>query len=293
MSTVSMELVKELRVKTQVSLMECKKALEETSGNLEEAIVLLRKRGAAVAAKRADNETSQGRVACHVDESGKKGALVQISCETDFSANTESMQTFAQNVASHVAQTQTSAIEAILGEPLFNNANLSVQQSLDELIAKISENIKVAQTAYFEIEGPGVVQAYIHPGSLVGTMVQITATEEPKDQAALKEAAKNVCMQIAVTRPICINPEELDQTLVETERKLARDKLVDSPKPANVIEKIVEGRVKKYYADVCLTYQPYIKNDKQSIQQYLDEVGKANGTTLTIKQFVRFGVGNK
>lgn len=292
MSTISMELVKELRAKTQVSLMECKKSLEETNGDLERAMELLRKRGAAVAAKRSENETSQGRVACHVDEKGKHGALVQISCETDFSANTEDMQKFAQNVATLVDNKQTTAIDTLLTQAL-SGGSLTVQQTLEDLIAKISESIKVANIAYFEVKGAGTVQAYIHPGSLVGILIEIAATTEPSDLEALKTAAKNICMQIAVTRPLCITPDQLDQAVVAKERALAQEQVVGMDKPANVLEKIVESKVKKFYSDVCLVHQPYIKNDKISVQQYLDEVGKACKTTLTINQFVRFGVGNK
>ncbi len=292
MSTVDMNLVKQLRVKTQVSLMECKKALEETGGNLDAAVDLLRKRGAAVAAKRAGNETSQGRVASFVSENEKSGALAQLACETDFSANTQDMQNFAEKIAQHSAKSKETDITSLMNLPL-GNAGLKAQDHLDELIAKISESIKVTQAAQFEISGPGLVHTYIHPGAHVGTMVSITADQEFSDANAVRQAARDICMQIAVTKPQCISPDELDTTEVEKERAIVQEQLAQSGKPANVIEKIVEGKLNKHYQEVCLNYQPFIKDDKMSVSKYLESVSKKVGSNLKVTQFVRFAVGNK
>ena len=291
MTNVSMELVKELREKTQISLMECKKALIETAGDLEKAIDLLRKRGAAVAAKRADNEATQGRIEAFVSADEKSGSLVKVACETDFSANTDAMKIFAQNVAQQSVLLKSTLVDELLS--LASPSLGKMQDVLDELIAKIAENIKVSTAAHFELDGPGLVHAYIHPGSHVGAMIMLKTDKDVSNKELLRQIAKDLCMQIAVTRPMAIMPEELDQAVLQKERAFVTESVAQSGKPAAMVEKIVEGKLKKYCEEVCLFYQPFIKNDKITIGSYLADVSKQLGVQISIARYIRFGIGSK
>jgi elongation factor Ts len=292
MASISMDLVKQLRDKTQVGMMDCKKALEEAQGDFDAALDLLRKKGAAVAAKRADNATTQGRVECFLNEDNTVGVLVETACETDFSANTDAMKQFIINAATEAARTNPASIEELLSTALSSNPQLTVKSLLDELIAKICENIKINRFARFQVTGNGLVNVYVHPGSTIGVMVELATDNTVASHAdTLKQIAKDVCMQAAVTNPVSISASELDPATVAKERAFATEQMKESGKPANVIEKIVEGKIAKFYQDACLLNQPFIKNDKQTVQQYIDEAAKSTGLKITVKAIKRFAIG--
>lgn len=292
MANVSMELVKALREKTQVGMMDCKKALEEANGDMEKAIELLRKKGTAVAAKRSENVTSNGRVESFISADNKTGALVEVACETDFSAKTVDMEFFAKHAAEVAAVCAVNDAKVILTQKSLKNPKLVIKDHLDELIAKIAENIKVNKVVLYKAGKNGLVLSYIHPGSTVGVMVELGMEKDIAAQIEeLKLVAKDICMQIAVNKPLSVSSENLDPAVVAKEREIATEQLKTSGKPANVIEKIVEGKIRKYYEDVCLLNQLFIKNDKITIQQYLDESGKKLGNKITVKQFTRIGIG--
>lgn len=292
MANVSMDLVKKLREKTQVGMMDCKKALEESNGDIEKAIEILRKKGSAVAAKRGENATTNGRVESFISSDFKTGAMVEIACETDFSAKTVDMEYFAKHTAEVAAISAVNDAQVILNQKSLKDPKLVIKDHLDELIAKIAESIKVSKVILFKAGKFGMVSAYIHPGSTVGVMVDLEMEKDPAFHVdELKNIAKDICMQIAVNKPLSISATDLDPAIVEKEREIASEQLKQSGKPANVIEKILEGKIKKYYEDVCLLNQLFIKNDKLTIQNYLDEASKKLGNKITIKQFVRIGIG--
>ena len=292
MTTISMELVKTLRDKTQVGMMDCKKALEEANGDLDRAIEILRKKGAAVAAKRAENETTKGRVESNVSADFKKGSLVEVACETDFSANTDTMKNFVELVAAQATNSGETSIDALLAQTIANKGALTVKDALEELISKICESIKISRVAHFSVAGHGLVNAYIHPGSTIGILVELkTESDLSSNLDELKALAKDICMQIAVTNPLCVEPSELDTAVVEKERAFAKEQLVASNKPESIHEKIIEGKLSKFYEDVCLSRQLFIKNDKLSISQHLQEMSKKLGSPISIVRFARFAIG--
>lgn len=293
MAQISTDLIKELREKTQVGLMDCRKALEQAEGDLQKAIDILRARGAAVAAKRASQETTQGSIAAYIAPDYHTGALIEVACETDFAANTDSMAAFSTNIAEQVvAQKPVSDnVESLLGQKSIHQPSLTVQNVLDELIAKISENIKIARFVRFEGDAHSFVQSYIHPGSRLGVLVEMRHTGlQPDKQAALALLAKEICMQIAVNCPLAVTPQELDPITVARERAVFTEQLIASGKPAAMLEKIIEGKLQKYYQDVCLLHQVFIKNDKLTIQQHLAEQSKALASTFSIVRFARFAI---
>ena len=291
MSTITTDLIKQLREHTQVGMMDCKKALEEAAGDFDKAVEILRKKGAAVAAKRADNATNNGTIQAFVTPNFTQGSLIEISCETDFSANTEAMQTFGKEVAQTTVTSNPATLDA-LNDTLMIGNKLSVKQKLEELIAKISESIKIKRFARFVVEKFGVVNAYIHPGATLGILIHL---ETDKDASAhlpaLTQLAKEICMQVAVNAPLCVSSSELDPAVIAKEREIIRAQLVSSGKPDAVIEKIMVGKIEKFYEDVCLLNQKFIKNDKLTVAGYAAEVGKPLGLTITVKQFARFAIG--
>lgn len=292
MTSISMDLVKQLRDKTQVGMMDCKKALEEANGDFDKALEILRKKGVAVAAKRADNVTNHGKVASEITSDHQTGALVEVACETDFSANTDAMQTFIAGVVHQVATTNPTDIPTLLAQPLANNPKLTVQQSLDDLISKICEKTQINRFVHYKVTGNGIINTYIHPGATVGILIELATDKAPASQLEeLKLVAKDICMQVAVTNPVAVKPADVDPAVVAKEREIAREQLKDSNKPAQVIEKIIEGKLNKFYQDACLLSQPFIKNDKITIEQYLAEASKKLGMAITVKQFKRFAIG--
>lgn len=281
-----MDLVKILRQKTQVSLMDCKKALEDAHGDIDAAIEILRKKGAAVAAKRADAETNNGRIEAIVSNDFKSGSLVQIGCETDFSANTEDMKNFALNVAKFSAHSGIFAAEEIL------QADKSLENSYNELLAKISEKIQISKIAHFAVEGFGVVNHYIHPGSTIGVLIELaTQVDATPHIEELKALARDICMHIAVMNPPFLNPESVDATSLEKEKEIIREQLIASGKPENMLDKIMGGKINKFYEDVCLVKQHFIKNDELTIEKLLQQAGTKINNPVSIKRFVRFAIG--
>jgi len=289
MSTITTDLIKKLREQTQVGMMDCKKALEESNGDFEKAIEILRKKGTAVATKRAENATDNGTIQAYINEELTRGSMAQTSCETDFSANTEAMQNFTKEVALTVTTAKVDTVEALYEVKTANG--LTIKQKLDDLIAKISENIKVSRFVTYALEKYGVINAYIHPGSTLGILIHLeTNTEVGAHKAVLATLAKDICMQIAVNVPLCVSSNELDPKIVAKEREILAAQLTASDKPAAVIEKIITGRIEKFYEDVCLLNQKFIKSDKLTVGAYIQEVAKPLGLTITVKRFSRFGI---
>jgi elongation factor Ts len=294
MAEITMELIKELREKTQVGMMDCKKALQETNGDIEKAVELLRKKGAAVAQKRAGNATDNGHIEACINENNTKGVLLRMSCETDFSANTIDMKNFAKDTCSHILNKKTKTIEQLLGEVLFNG-KITIQEKLEELIAKIAESIKTEEFVMFETNLSGLVNAYIHPGANLGILIELKADKEISgaNREKVQQLAHDICMKIAVTSPLAISSKDLDKNLIEKEQAIIKEQLLNSGKQPNMIEKIMLGKISKYYEEVCLEDQVYIKNDKLKIKQLLENTSKETGLKLEIKEFARFSVGKK
>lgn len=294
MAKITMEMIKELREKTQVGMMACKEALILAEGNIEKAIEILRKKGASVAAKRAEHATNNGRIAAYVAQDHKVGALLEVACETDFSANTADMKEFSQAVCDHLAKTTQCSekwcdpaclIEQKVGDK-------TVKTLLDELIAKIAENIKISQCARFCAEEKGFVNAYIHPGATLGTMIELEVDGlSDANKEAVAQLSRDLCMQIAVNDPLTVDPSQLDAQTLEKEQCIIKEQLKAAGKPEEMIDKIMLGKMNKYYEEVCLLKQKFIKQDKLSVEKYMQDVAKQAGCTISIKQFKRFAIG--
>ncbi len=290
MTTISVDMIKKLRDATQVSMMDCKKALIDAEGDFDKAIEILRKKGASVAAKRAENATNNGNIQVMVAPDFKSGTIVETACETDFSANTEDMRNFNQTVCNQILSSNTDNVADLMTETI-SGGSLTLQGVLDGLIAKIAESIKVARFVKMTTTN-GVINGYVHAGSTLGILVELAIDgNRPADITALVQAAKDVAMQIAVTKPLCVNPSELDQAVIAKESEIFAEQLRGEGKNAQIIEKILPGKLNKFYETVCLHNQKFIKDDKQTIAQMLEAVGKHAGCSVRVARFVRFAIG--
>jgi len=286
MAQVSMDLVKKLRKKTHVGLMDCKKALEEANGDIEKAIELLRKKGAAVAAKRAEYAVENGRIEAYVSDNFKKGSLVEVACETDFSAKTDDMKQFALKAAKLATNNQTEDHKKLLED------NKDLNDFYNELLAKISERIEISKIAHFSVSEHGVVNHYIHPGSTIGVMIELATEHDASNHIdALKSIARDICMHVAVMNPPFKDPESIDEDTLNKEREIIKEQLLKSGKPENIIEKIMVGKINKYYEKNCLIKQKYIRNEDLTIEKYLKEHSDKIKNNISIKHFVRFSIG--
>ncbi len=277
---ISASLVKELREKTAAGMMDCKKALEECEGELEKAVDWLRQKGLAKAAKRADRATSEGVIGSTQSADLKDGYLVEVCCETDFVARGDMFVALVDKAMENFVASGADTFDASPMEGEIANA-----------IANIGENITVGKSVHYKATTPGgVIGLYVHANKKLAALLELTSDKEiPAEKAT--ELTKNIAMQIAAANPLAVDPSTVDATVVEREREVYRQKAREEGKPDNIIEKIAEGAVQKFYKESCLLNQMYIRDDKMSIADLLKAEGKEYGATLGIARFVRIQLG--
>ena len=284
-------MVKELREKTGAGMMDCKKALNATDGNMEAAVEHLREQGLAKAEKKAGRIAAEGLVATKLSDDGKKAAIVEVNSETDFDAKNEQFQTYVAEVADQALTTGAADIEAFLAEESKAEAGKTVKEVLDGKIAIIGENLNIRRFAQME-SADGFVASYIHAGGKIGVLVEVE-TDVVNDD--IKEMGKNVAMQVAAIMPKYTSRDEVSKDYIEHETEIlkAQAKNENPDKPDNIIEKMIIGRLNKELKEVCLLDQAYVKAEdgKQSVGKYVEEVAKANSAKIAIKGFIRFETG--
>ncbi|MDD2904020.1 MAG: translation elongation factor Ts [Syntrophales bacterium] len=280
---ISAELVKTLRDKTNCGFMDCKKALKETEGDLEKAVAYLRQKGIAVAGKRAERATSEGVVVAQVAGDGLSGVLLEVNCESDFVAKTDAFQNLAQGLASQIAAQAPAEVDVLLTQPWQGQPSLTVQDYLNEVIGQTGENIRVRRFARYA--GGGLVGAYIHFGGRIGVLLELNAAQATPEMTAL---AKDLAMQVAASNPLSVTREEVDPKVVAQETEIYKAQALDSGKPEKIIEKMVTGRLDKFFKENCLMEQPFVKNPDITVAQLLKEVG---GPELRVLRFTRYQLG--
>jgi elongation factor Ts len=283
---ITAELVKTLRSKTDAGMMDCKKALKETGGDLEAAVAYLRQKGLAVASKRADRATSEGAVWAAIAPDQKSGLLLEVNCETDFVAKTPAFVELGARLTEHLAVVALESVDELLTQPCPHQPSLSVTDYLNEVIAKTGEAIRIRHFSRYQGD---LVTAYIHHGGKIGVMLELEGGGTAPEAVA---AAKDLAMQVAATIPAAVGREEVSPELIAKEKAIYEAQAQDSGKPANIIEKVVTGRLEKFYKEVCLVEQTFVKNPDITVKQFLKEVGaKLGGKDLKIKRFTRYQVG--
>jgi elongation factor Ts len=288
MAEISASIVVKLRKMSGQGMMDCKKALEEANGDMDKAMEILRKKGLATLAKRAERETSEGAVVSWQSQDGKEAALATLCCETDFVAKSDDFVQLARDIRDYIGSTKgTQGAETILQTII---AGRTFQEVLTEVVSKTGEKMQVGDYARFRLEGAGIIGTYVHFNNKVGSMVQIETSDAQVAQApSIKQAALDIAMHITASKPIALDVASLDPQVVEREKAIYAAQVQN--KPPQVVNRIVEGKLKKFYSDYCLLEQPFVKDDSKTVQQMLAEAAKQAGGQASIKQFVRFEVG--
>jgi elongation factor Ts len=292
MAEVTASMVKDLREMTGAGMMDCKKALAETDGDVEKAVEVLREKGLAKAAKKASRIAAEGVCAVCVSADGKNASIVEVNSETDFVAKNEKFTSYVAKVAAQAAKTSAKDIDAFLAEPWAEDTSKTVNEELSSQIAVIGENLKIRRFEQFN-SNDGFVESYIHQGGSKAILVEMKGDRTD----AARECAKNVAMQICAMIPKYVSQNEVDQEFLANERNILLEQIKNDPKEASKPEKVIEGmiagRLKKEMAEICLNDQVYVKAEdgKQSVGQYVASVAKANGINLSIKRFVRYETG--
>jgi len=277
MVEITASMVKELRDATNVSMMECKRALQEAEGDKDKAFKLLRERGMAVAAKKADRVAKNGKISSKVSGDGKTGVLIEVNCETDFVTRNEVFQKFVGEMTDKALGTDGNPAEVFKADIIAK-------------VAEIGENIVLRKSEKYTVEGTGAVASYIHMGGTVGVLAEFSFEKaDTVNHPAFKELALDVCLHIAAARPASLDRSGVPAQLVEDEKALFAKQV--EGKPANIVEGILTGKLNKFYSQICLIEQMFVKDDKISITQLLESKGKEIGDTVTIKRYTRWQLG--
>jgi elongation factor Ts len=274
MSVISKEDVLNLREKTGAGLIDCKRALVESDGDVDEAVSILRKKGIASAAKKAGRDAGEGIIAQGVSADKSKGVLVEVNCETDFVAKNDDFVSFASEVA----------------ERLLHDPEADLESARTEQVAKIGENIRISRSQVLEPKGNGLVESYVHTGAKVAVLLSLgTGSAAAAADSKVLSLAKDLCMHIAATSPACVSRDDVPADLVAKEQEIAKAQA--EGKPPHAVEKIVQGKLEKYFSNSCFLEQPFVKDPDHSIKQLLHATGQEVGSELSVESFLRFQVG--
>ncbi len=276
MAEITPALVGKLREMTNAGLMACKNALVESNGDLDGAVDILRKKGAASAAKKADREAKEGLIAQAVLPGARVGVLVEINCETDFVARNDGFKAACDELARKIA----------------SQPGVDLESDRVALVAKIGENIQVRRHARLEVQGNGLVAAYIHTGGKVGVLVEVGAGKEGTAATEdFKQLVRDITLQIAAAHPTAVSREQVPAELIQKEREIAAQSDALKGKPAAAMENILKGKIDKFLQGICLVEQGFVKNPDLTVKAHIASVGKALGDEITVRGFVRFQVG--
>jgi elongation factor Ts len=290
---ITASMVKDLRELTGAGMMDCKKALSESGGDMGKAVDVLRTKGLADLAKKAGRATDEGIVAAYVSANAELGAMVEVNCETDFVARNAEFQSFVYALAEQVAIDAPSGVtegaSPLMAQLWKRNPSLTVEAALGELVTRLGENMGVRRFVRFEVPTGGVVGCYVHGVGRIGVMVEIGGTAS--GDAAVTALAKDVAMHIAAASPICVGRADVPAETVEHEMSIYKAQAAQSGKPEPIQEKIAEGRLHKFYKEVCLVEQSFVKDPDKSVEQIVAEAAKAAGKPLSVVRFERLVMG--
>lgn len=309
MAEISAQLVKLLRERTGAGMMECKKALVEANGDLEAAEVVLRKRGISGASKKESRSTKQGLVSVHISDDGKTGVLVEVNCESDFVARTEDFQALAADVAAHIAETKPKVVkleevteaerahfkehEALYTQQYSKDESTTVGELVKTKIAKLGENINISRFVIFEVGDRGALGHYIHTGAQIGVLMEVkVGNEEISEKPEFKTLVRDISMQVAAAHPQFVSKEDVPADVLTKERDIQRGRALGEGKPEKMVDKIAEGRMSKFYEEVCLLEQPFIKENTVSVSELIKAAASKLGGSIQIAHFARYKVGD-
>jgi elongation factor Ts len=287
MAQITATMVRDLREKTGAGMMDCKKALNENEGDMDASVKFLREKGLAAAAKKAGRVAAEGLTRIYI--TGDTAALVEVNCETDFVAKTDDFQNLVADIATQVATSKPADIETLLAQP-HHSGKGTVSDLITEKISTIGENLTIRRFSLFE--SGNAFGSYLHMGGNIGVLVELGLSEGiDAENESIKMVGKDLAMQIAASQPQFVRREEADSKSIEEERSIYRQQGLDSGKPENIVEKIVDGRINKWFGEVCLLEQVWIKDTDVKINKLLAKISQELGGEVSVKRFERFKVG--
>ena len=291
MANITSQMVKELREMTQAGMMDCKKALVEADGDMDKAVEWLREKGLAAAAKKAGRIAAEGVVASYITENASVGVIVEVNCETDFVAKTDNFINFSKNVAKHVALANPADVDELMNQKFVDDESKTITDLVSDATVSIGEKISIRRFARYETD-KGAVESYIHMGGKIGVLLLV---ENDNAESIATETFKtfyhDVALQIAAAKPSYVKKEEVPAENLAKEREILRAQALNEGKPEKIVDKMVDGRIQKYYKEVCLIEQPFVKDGDKSIAQLTAEVAKEIGANINIVSFERFERG--
>lgn len=286
---ITASIVKELRDKTSAPMMDCKKVLTETNGDIEASIKLLRERGIMKSAKMSDRAATEGVITARVNACATSGLLLELNCETDFVSKNESFQAFVGSLADTLAESSAADLDAALA---VQNGEQSIEDTVKAKVGEVGENLQFRKYVRFDAAAGGVVASYIHLGGKVGVLIEVGTTQpDSRNSDSFKELIKDLTLHIAACAPKGLSREDIPQSVVDNELDIFRVRLEAEGKPANIIENILKGQIGKFFAESCFLEQGFVKDSDIKISALLEAKGKELGDTLTVTRFVRFGLG--
>jgi len=286
---ITAAIVKELRDKTNAGMMDCKRVLTETNGDVEASIKLLRERGILKAGTKTDRAATEGIITSRVSADGKSGLLLEINCETDFVSRNDSFQAFVNGIADKLAASSASNLDAALALP---NGEYNIEDTIKAKVVEVGENLQFRKYVRFDAAPGGVVTSYIHLGGKVGVLLEVGTTKpETASQEAFRDLVKDLTLHIAASAPKGLSRDDIPKEVVDNELEIFRARLAESGKPANIIENILKGQIGKFFAESCFLEQPFVRDDSYTVTKLLEAKSAELGDTITVTRFVRFGLG--
>jgi elongation factor Ts len=287
---ITASLVNELRKKTSVGMMECKKALTETNGDIDAAVTYLRERGIMKSAGMATRGGTEGIIAARLSADGKSGLLIEVNCETDFVSRNEQYIQFVDEIADALAASDAKTLEEALAVKI---GDLTVDDFVKAKVLALGENIRLRKFERFDLADNGAIAQYIHMGGKVGVLLEVSANSgETAAKDAFRDLVKDITLHIAAAAPKGLSRDDIAAELVEAEKDIFRVQLANEGKPAEMIEKILLGKIGKFFAESCLLEQAFVKDPDTTIKKLVEQVAKDLGDTLEVRRFIRFGLGD-
>jgi elongation factor Ts len=286
---ITAAIVKELRDKTNAGMMDCKKVLTETNGDIEASIKLLRERGIAKAGAKADREANEGIITARVNDTASTGILLEVNCETDFVSKNENFQHFVSGIADKLAGSNAADHAAALA---VSHGESTLEDFVKAKVVELGENLQFRKYVRFDAAPGGVVASYIHLGGKVGVLLEVGITQSGvASQPAFQELIKDLTLHIAACAPKGLSRNDISEEIVNAEKEIFRVRLIEQGKPENMIENILKGQIAKFFAESCFLEQGFVKDPEVTITQLLEQKGKELSDTLTVTRFIRFGLG--
>lgn len=295
---ITTDMVKELRAITNAGMLDCKNALVEANGDIDKAIEILREKGLSKAAKKSSRIAAEGLIYAYIDESKKRGSIVEVNCETDFVANTDKFKDFCELVAKQIVETNPEYVRCeeapegytgvcLMKSNLYNDPSKTVSDLVSDATVSIGEKISIRRFVTYSYES-GMVDAYIHMGGKIGVLVQLQCcTECCHNKDEMRTLAHDIAMHIAASNPTYVRPSDVPQAEIDHEREILKAQAANENKPANIIEKMVDGRIKKFFGDICLLEQPFVKDPDITVSQLI----KKYGENIDVVRFTRYERG--